>query len=142
MGSVIWLLNLCASRKDTMKITHLDHLVLTVSNIDTTVEFYRRALNMEKQIFAGGRTALMLGQQKINLHQIDNTFIPGANAPTPGSADLCFVTETPLSEAMLHVQHCGVKILQGPVTRTGAAGPMMSFYFRDPDGNLIEVCCY
>jgi catechol 2,3-dioxygenase-like lactoylglutathione lyase family enzyme len=125
-----------------MKITRLDHLVLTVTNIEITTDFYQRVLGMEKHLFAEGRTALKFGQQKINLHQAGNEFEPRANAPTPGSADLCFVTETPLPEAMQHAKNCGVDILEGPVARTGAAGPMTSFYFCDPDLNLIEVCGY
>ncbi|NOX76821.1 MAG: VOC family protein [Gammaproteobacteria bacterium] len=125
-----------------MKITYLDHLVLTVTNIITTTNFYQRVLGMEKQTFAEGRVALKFGHQKINLHQAGNEFEPSAKKPTPGSADLCFITEIPLPEAMQHVKNCGVEILEGPVVRTGAAGPMMSFYFRDPDLNLIEVCRY
>ncbi len=125
-----------------MNITHLDHLVLTVTNIDVTANFYQRVLGMEKQIFGEGRTALKFGQQKINLHQLGKGFEPKASAPTPGSADLCFIIQTPLPEAMRHVRNCGVEILKGPVARTGAAGPMTSFYFRDPDFNLIEVSNY
>lgn len=125
-----------------MKITHLDHLVLTVKNIKITVDFYRRTLGMEKQTFGEGRIALKFGQQKINLHQAGNEFDPKAQTPTPGSADLCFIAEMPLADAMRYVVACGVKIEAGPVDRTGAMGPISSFYFRDPDMNLIEVCHY
>lgn len=125
-----------------MNITHLDHFVLTVANIDVTANFYQRVLGMEKQVFGEGRTVLKFGQQKINLHQVGKEFEPRANAPMPGSADLCFITQTPLPEAMQHVRNCGVEIQEGPVVRMGATGPMMSFYFRDPDFNLIEVSCY
>ena len=125
-----------------MKITCLDHLVLTVANIEITTNFYQRTLGMEKQTFANNRVALKFGNQKINLHQVGNEFEPKANTPTPGSADLCFITQTPLPEAMQHVRDCGVEVLEGPVARTGATGPMTSFYFRDPDLNLIEVCHY
>ena len=125
-----------------MKISHLDHLVLTVTNIETTADFYQRTLGLEKQIFGEGRIALKFGRQKINLHQAGKEFEPKAQMPMPGSADLCFVTETPLPAAMQHVRNCGVEILEGPVARTGASGPMTSFYFRDPDLNLIEVCSY
>ncbi len=125
-----------------MNITHLDHLVITVANIEVTTRFYQHVLGMEKQTFAGGRVALIFGQQKINLHQIGSEFEPKANVPTSGSADLCFITQTSLPEAVQHVRNCGVEILEGPVARTGAMGPMTSFYFRDPDLNLIEVSHY
>jgi len=125
-----------------VNITHLDHLVLTVKNIKTSTDFYQKVLGMEKQSFGEGRIALKFGNQKINLHQMGDEFEPKANTPTPGSTDLCFVTEIPLLEAIQHVRSCGVDILEGPVSRTGAIGPMASFYFRDPDMNLVEVCCY
>jgi len=125
-----------------MNITHIDHLVLTVANIETTLNFYQRILGMEKQTFANNRVALKFGNQKINLHQAGNGVEPKANTPLPGSADLCFVTQSSLSVAMQHVRDCGIEILQGPVTRTGATGPVISFYFRDPDLNLIELCHY
>ncbi len=125
-----------------MNISHLDHWVLTVADIEVTLNFYQRVLGMEKQTFANNRVALTFGNQKINLHQAGNEPEPRANTPSPGSADLCFVTQSPLSGAMQHVRDCGIEILEGPVTRTGAMGPMMSFYFRDPDLNLIELCHY
>ena len=125
-----------------MKISRLDHLVLTVTNIETTAEFYQRTLNMEKQTFGENRVALKFGQQKINLHQVGKEYEPKAQTPTPGSADLCFITETPLAEAMQQVRDGGVEIIEGPVDRTGAMGPISSFYFCDPDNNLIEVSNY
>lgn len=129
-----------------MKISHLDHLVLTVSNINTTVDFYQRVLGMHLHTFSDGRVALQFGrpgfEQKINLHQAGQEFEPKAYHPTAGSADLCLVTEVPLAEAMQQVRDCGVDIIEGPVPRTGASGPMESFYFRDPDLNLIEICQY
>lgn len=129
-----------------MNISHLDHLVLTVAHIDTTVDFYQRVLGMKKETFGEGRVALTFGnergQQKINLHQAGNEFEPKAQHPTPGSADLSLITATPLPAAMQHVRDCGIEIIEGPVARTGAAGPITSFYFRDPDGNLIEVSNY
>ncbi len=125
-----------------MNITHLDHLVLTVANIEITLNFYQRVLGMEKQTFASNRVALKFGNQKINLHQAGNEPEPKATMPLPGSADLCFVAQSPLSDAMQHVRDCGVDILEGPEARTGAMGPMASFYFRDPDLNLIELCHY
>ncbi len=125
-----------------MNVSYLDHWVLTVASIDITLNFYQRVLGMEKQIFANNRVALKFGNQKINLHQVGDEPEPKANTPLPGSADLCFVTQSPLSDAMQHVRDCGIEILEGPVTRTGAMGMMMSFYFRDPDLNLIELSHY
>ncbi len=125
-----------------MNISHLDHWVLTVADIEITLNFYQRVLGMEKQTFANNRVALKFGNQKINLHQVGNELEPKANTSSPGSADLCFVTQSPLSDAMQHVRDCGIEILEGPVTRTGAMGLVISFYFRDPDLNLIELCHY
>lgn len=125
-----------------MNINRLDHLVLTVKDIDTTVQFYASVLGMEKEEFGAGRLALKFGNQKINLHQAGNEFEPKAQKPTPGSADLCFITEVPLAQAIDHVRNQGVDIIEGPVARTGATGPISSFYFRDPDQNLIEVSNY
>ena len=127
---------------EDMKIERLDHLVLTVKDIAITVEFYVTVLGMEKEEFGAGRLALKYGNQKINLHQVGKEFDPKADKPTSGSADLCFITEVPLEEAMDHVRSRGVAIIEGPVARTGATGPIKSFYFRDPDMNLIEVANY
>ena len=125
-----------------MNIDRLDHLVLTVKDIEITVNFYVSVLGMEKEEFGAGRLALKYGHQKINLHQAGKEFEPKAQTATPGSADLCFITTTPLSRAMDHVRNQGVEIIEGPVARTGATGPINSFYFRDPDMNLIEVSNY
>ena len=122
-----------------MEISKLDHLVLTVKDIETTTSFYVSVLGMKKEVFGNDRVALKYGDQKINLHELGKEFEPKANNPTPGSADLCFITQTPLNDAMAHVKRCGVEIIEGPVERTGANGPIRSFYFRDPDDNLIEV---
>jgi catechol 2,3-dioxygenase-like lactoylglutathione lyase family enzyme len=122
-----------------LKISKLDHLVLTVRNIDRSAAFYELVLGMKKEYFGEGRIALKYADQKINLHKAGNEFEPKATSATPGSADLCFITETPLADAMAHVQTCGVEIIKGPVDRTGATGLIRSFYFRDPDQNLIEV---
>lgn len=123
-------------------ISHLDHLVLTVRSIDTTVEFYVDILGMEKEVFGEGRVALKFGSQKINLHQYGKEFEPKADHPTPGSADLCFITTLPIRDALAQVAEKGVWVIEGIVTRTGANGPIQSFYFRDPDQNLIEVSSY
>jgi catechol 2,3-dioxygenase-like lactoylglutathione lyase family enzyme len=125
-----------------MKIARLDHLVLTVRNLDVSVDFYTRVLGMTPEIFGNGRRALRFGRQKINLHERGKEFEPKALHPTSGSADLCFVAETPLPKVVEHIQAQGSEILLGPVERTGALGPMESVYLRDPDGNLIEVAQY
>jgi catechol 2,3-dioxygenase-like lactoylglutathione lyase family enzyme len=125
-----------------MEITHIDHIVLTVQDLEKTVQFYCDVLSMEKEVFANGRVALKYGNQKINLHQAGKEFEPKAANPTPGSADLCFVTKTELKDAMKQVRDKGIKVIEGPVTREGAKGPIESFYFRDPDKNLIEVSNY
>ena len=125
-----------------MPISRLDHLVLTVRDIDRTIAFYTSVLGMGKVTFGGGRKALSFGQQKINLHPAGQELEPKAARPTPGSADLCFVSEQPLEEFVSHLAKSGVSIELGPVPRTGALGPITSVYFRDPDQNLIEVSVY
>ncbi len=122
-----------------MKVVGIDHIVLTVADIETTVRFYQAVMGMVVEGFGADRIALKFGRQKINLHQLGKEFEPKADHPTPGSADLCFIIETDLEEAMRHVQDAGVAIIEGPVARTGATGPLLSFYFRDPDNNLIEL---
>jgi catechol 2,3-dioxygenase-like lactoylglutathione lyase family enzyme len=125
-----------------VQIDRLDHLVLTVRDVEATCEFYARVLHMEPVTFGGGRRALSFGQQKLNLHPATAPISPHANQPTPGSADLCFITTTPMAEVVVHLQRAGVVITEGPVRRTGATGLITSVYFRDPDGNLIEVAEY
>ncbi len=122
-----------------MKIDSLDHLVLTVMNLDVTCTFYSKVLGMQIVTFEDDRKALSFGSQKINLHERGNEFEPKAEKPTPGSGDLCFMTSVPISEVVSHMEACGINIIEGPVLRTGAVGPIMSIYFRDPDMNLIEV---
>jgi catechol 2,3-dioxygenase-like lactoylglutathione lyase family enzyme len=123
-------------------IERLDHLVLTVGDLDATVAFYAGVLGMRHEIFGDGRSALRFGDAKINLHQVDRTFDPKAAAPTPGSADLCFVASVPLREVQSRLASAGVPIEEGPIARTGALGPIVSVYLRDPDGNLIEISTY
>ena len=125
-----------------IKISHLDHLVLTVKNIDKTVEFYTNVLGMEKEIFKGTRVALKFGNQKINLHLLGSEFKPKAFNVKDGSADLCFIIETPLNEAKNHIESLGIEIEDGIVSRTGAMGEIESIYLRDPDKNLIELSNY
>ena len=122
-----------------MKTLSLDHIVLTVRDIDTSVQFYTKVMGMELTVFGNNRKALSFGSQKINLHQFTKEFEPKAEIPTPGSADLCFLTSTPVNEVISELQRMDVEILEGPVQRTGATGPILSVYFRDPDRNLIEV---
>lgn len=122
-----------------MNIDHLDHLVLTVADLDVTVDFYTRMLGMREVTFGEGRKALSFGAQKINLHQAGKEFEPKAERPTPGSADLCFIVATPLEEVIAHLAAQGVTLLEGPVRRTGATQPIRSVYVRDPDFNLIEL---
>jgi catechol 2,3-dioxygenase-like lactoylglutathione lyase family enzyme len=122
-----------------MIITAIDHIVLTVADIERTVRFYETVMGMVVEGFGEGRIALKFGSQKINLHQHGREFEPKAEYPTPGSQDLCFITATRLEDAMEHVGSMGVEIIEGPTARTGATGPLLSFYFRDPDNNLIEV---
>ncbi|MDL5028927.1 VOC family protein [Vibrio sp. TMPB1044] len=125
-----------------MEISHLDHLVLTVKDLTVTVDFYQRVLGMKPIQFGEGRLALSFGNQKINLHQLGKEFEPKAKRVQAGSADLCFVTNTPIVEVVEHIQAQGVVIEEGPVPRTGAKGKIVSVYIRDPDGNLIEVSNY
>jgi len=122
-----------------MHIDSLDHLVLTVADVEASCAFYQHVLGMQVVTFGAGRKALALGAQKINLHQAGREFEPKAQRPTPGSADLCFLTSVPLAEVQAHLTACGVTVSEGPVQRTGAQGPILSVYFRDPDQNLIEV---
>ncbi len=125
-----------------MNIERLDHLVLTVADVEATCAFYARVLGMEAVTFGEGRKALAFGQQKINLHQRGKEFEPKAAFPTPGSVDLCFITPVRVQQVVEHLKERSVEILQGPVKRTGALGVIESVYFRDPDDNLIEVSNY
>jgi catechol 2,3-dioxygenase-like lactoylglutathione lyase family enzyme len=125
-----------------MRIDRLDHLVLTVADTDATTDFYTRVLGMKAVTFGAGRTALAFGQSKINLHQAGHEFEPKAHRPTPGSADLCLITTDSLDRVVEELVRHDVPIEEGPVERTGATGPILSVYFRDPDRNLIEVSTY
>ena len=123
-------------------IERLDHLVLTVADIDVTVDFYERVLGMRHERFGVGRSALVFGQQKFNLHQAGREFEPKAARPTPGAIDLCLITQWSMAQVLEHLAGQGVSVEEGPVARTGAVGPIESVYFRDPDSNLIEVSRY
>lgn len=120
-------------------IDHLDHLVLTTAQRQRCIDFYTRVLGMELQAFGTGRLALRFGNQKINLHEQGREFEPKAARPTPGALDLCFIVEPPLQRVIDHLRACSWPIIEGPVVRTGATGPIESVYLRDPDDNLIEL---
>lgn len=125
-----------------MRIDRLDHLVLTVRSIEAACKFYEEALGMKTVTFGAGRKALQFGRHKINLHEAGSEFEPKAAAPLPGSADLCFIAADSMADIISHLHSCGVRIVEGPVERTGAAGKILSVYVRDPDGNLIEISNY
>jgi catechol 2,3-dioxygenase-like lactoylglutathione lyase family enzyme len=122
-----------------MKVQRIDHIVLTVADIERTLEFYERVLGMTAVSFGEGRRALAFGDQKLNLHQAGREFEPKALRPTPGAIDMCLVTDVPLDQVAAHLRSQSVTIEHGPVDKVGARGPLRSLYFRDPDGNLIEV---
>jgi catechol 2,3-dioxygenase-like lactoylglutathione lyase family enzyme len=125
-----------------MKIDSIDHVVFTVKDINATCDFYTKVLGMEVVTFGEGRKALAFGSQKINLQQSGRESTLIAEKPTPGSADICFVTSVPVSEVIVHLNSCDVRLVGGPVERNGARGLMTSVYFRDPDLNLVEVSNY
>jgi catechol 2,3-dioxygenase-like lactoylglutathione lyase family enzyme len=120
-------------------LDRLDHLVLTVRDADVTCAFYADVLGMRVATFGEGRIALEFGYQKINVHPTGGSARLVAAQPTPGSGDLCFLTEVPLAHWITHLHERGVAIVDGPSRRAGAQGPIESVYFRDPDGNLVEV---
>lgn len=125
-----------------MQLAGLDHLVLTVADPEATAAFYGRVLGMERVVFGQGRLALHFATQKINLHPAAAPLQPCALKPTAGSADLCFAAAGTPEATLAHLAACGVAVEEGPVPRTGARGPITSVYFRDPDGNLIELAHY
>jgi len=125
-----------------VRLKRLDHFVLTVASVEATCAFYETALGMTPVTFAGGRRALAFGDQKINLHQAGAEFEPHARQPVPGSADFCLIADGPIESIVAELQAAGVTVEEGPVDRTGALEPIRSVYFRDPDGNLVEVSVY
>lgn len=122
-------------------IDRIDHFVLTVKDIEASCRFYELVLGLRRVEF-DGRVALHFGKQKINLHRAGHEFEPKARQATPGSGDFCLIAATPLDDVIAHLKSNGVAIVLGPVPKTGALGPMRSVYFRDPDGNLVEVSNY
>ncbi len=127
---------------DGITLDRLDHLVLTVRDVEATCRFYETVLGMRREEFGAGWVALHFGRQKINVHPYPSPVEIVAKDPRPGSADLCFIAETPLEEMAAHLEARGVEIESGPVQCIGAQGPMTSLYCRDPDGNIIEVSNY
>jgi catechol 2,3-dioxygenase-like lactoylglutathione lyase family enzyme len=123
-------------------IERIDHLVLTVKDVEATLDFYQRVLDMKPERFNGGRRALSFGSNKINLHQQGKEFEPKARQALPGTGDLCLITQSPINEVVARLAQNQVAIEHGPVRKIGALGPMLSVYFRDLDGNLIEVSNY
>ena len=121
-----------------MRIASLDHLVLTVADIEATVRFYEQ-LGMRREDFGEGRVALRFGEQKLNLHQAGDEIAPHAAAPTRGSADICLLVADPIDEVAAELARLRVPIELGPVPRTGATAALTSLYVRDPDGNLVEL---
>jgi catechol 2,3-dioxygenase-like lactoylglutathione lyase family enzyme len=121
------------------KIDSLDHLVLTVRDLEATCRFYERALGMVRREFQPGRWALAFGSQKINLHVAGHIVDRHVRHATPGSADLCFLTRTPIADVAAGLAALGIEVIEGPGRRAGACGPIHSVYFYDPDENLIEV---
>lgn len=127
-----------------IEIDRIDHFVLRVADVEATCDFYERVLGMEVISFgtAPKRTALRFGRHKINLHPVDSDWHPRARDPHPGGEDFCLVTETPMAAVVAHLEACEVEIEVAPSQRSGALGPIHSVYFRDPDGNLVEVSNY
>ncbi len=123
-------------------MSHIDHVVLTVENVDITISWYQRVLGMKAEAYGQGRKCLVFGKQKINLHPKQNDFEPKAAAPTPGSADLCLISTTPLAKVIEHLKVQHVKLEKGPVKRVGVGGLITSVYIRDPDHNLLEISQY
>lgn len=122
-----------------MRVQRIDHVVLTVVDLDRTIQFFERVLGMTAVSFGEGRRALTFGDQKLNLHQAGREFEPKALRPTPGAIDLCLTTDVPLEEVAAHLRACSIAIELGPVDKIGARRALRSLYFRDPDGNLVEV---
>jgi len=120
-------------------IDHLDHLVLTTAHLDRCIDFYTRLLGMTLETFGPGRKALRFGAQKINLHEVGKELEPKAERPTTGALDLCFIADRPLDDVIARLEALGASIIEGPVRRSGATGPIRSVYLRDPDQNLIEI---
>ncbi|OBB98763.1 virulence protein [Mycobacterium sp. 852013-50091_SCH5140682] len=123
-------------------VNRIDHVVLNCRDVEATVDFYERVLGMRKEVFGAGRIALVFGNQKINVRPTGSPNWVTGVVDAPGSLDLCFIADVDASAVGEHLAACGVQIIDGPVPKTGALGPMTSHYCRDPDGNLVEVASY
>ena len=133
-------MGLMRRREAGIRIAGIDHVVLTVSNLPATVDFYERVLGMRPHTFADGtRTALAFAGQKFNLHELGREILPNAKVARPGSADLCLLVEAPMDQVVAQLEAHGVEAEQGPAAADGATGPLNSVWIRDPDGNLIEL---
>jgi catechol 2,3-dioxygenase-like lactoylglutathione lyase family enzyme len=140
LPEVVWAA--CQLALSPVAISHVDHFVLTVADLDRTMDFYRRVLGMTPVEFGAGRHALEFGHSKINLHVAGHELPPHATRPAPGSADICLIAATALPRVIAHLGALDVPLVEGPVTRTGARGDLESVYIRDPDGNLVEISNY
>jgi len=125
-----------------IQLSHIDHVVLTVADVEITLSFYQRVLGMKAEAYGQGRKALTFGKQKFNIHPKQNDIEPKAASPTPGSMDICLIATTPLAKVIEHMKLQHVKIEKGPVKRVGVSGLITSIYIRDPDHNLIEISNY
>ncbi|GAB2501805.1 Virulence protein [Corynebacterium atrinae] len=125
-----------------MNVSRIDHLVLNCADVDVTAAWFQRALGMQVQQYCEGRTALVFGQQKINLRPQGAPEWGTAKVDTPGALDICFVTELTVEESLAAWEAAGIEVHEGPIQRSGAVGPITSLYALDPDGNLIEVAHY
>jgi len=123
-------------------IDHIDHVVLTTRDKDACIRFYTEVLGMRLERFAENRLALRFGDQKINLHEWGKEFTPRAQVAAPGTLDLCFISSIPLEKVVERLNHAKIEIIEGPVMKTGARGPIRSVYVRDPDLNLVEISVY
>jgi catechol 2,3-dioxygenase-like lactoylglutathione lyase family enzyme len=123
-------------------IDHIDHIVLTTRDREGCIRFYTQVLGMKLESFGENRLALSFGSQKINLHEWGREFTPRAHVAAPGTLDLCFIAAVPLEDVIARLKACDVGIIEGPVMKTGAQGPIRSVYVRDPDLNLVEISVY
>lgn len=123
-------------------LSHIDHFVIPCRDVEAVADFYVRVLGMEKRVDPNGRVAVHFGRQKFNLQHAGRETVIRATVHQDGTQDFCLIVDTPLDDVAAHLAACGVAIEEGPVTRNGAQGPMTSLYFRDPDGNLVELAAY
>ncbi len=125
-------------------IDHIDHIVLTTRDKDACIRFYTEVLGMKLERWHAPeeRLALKFGSQKINLHEWGREFEPRAHVAVPGSLDLCFIASVSLERVIETLGKHNIPLVEGPVMKTGATGPIRSVYVRDPDLNLVEISVY